>query len=191
MNITLYCASSGLVPQPYVDAARTLGRLMAEGGHTMVNGAGRTGLMGAATDSCLEAGGQAVGVIPQFMVDEGWQHNGMTRLIVTADMHSRKERMAAEGDACIALPGGVGTLEELLEIITWKQLGLYLKPIIVLNTCGYYDPLLSQLSRAADQQFMRSEHLAIWRVADTPARALELATRTPLWNTSVRKFAAL
>lgn len=191
MNITLYCASSGLVPQTYVEAARTLGRLMAEGGHTLVNGAGRTGLMGAAADSCLQAGGKAVGVIPQFMVDEGWQHTGMTRLIVTPDMHSRKERMAAEGDACIALPGGVGTLEELLEIITWKQLGLYLKPVIVLNTCGYYDPLLSQLARAAERKFMRSEHLAIWRVADTPARALELAVSTPPWDTSVRKYAAL
>lgn len=115
----------------------------------------------------------------------------MTRLEVTPNMHRRKELMAEMSDACIALPGGVGTLEELLEIITWKQLGLYLKPIVVLNTGGYYDPLLQQLRRAVDEQFMRSQHAAIWQVAATPAEALQLAQTTPLWNKSVRKFAAM
>ena len=124
MNITIYCASSGRSPECFVRDAAALGRLIAEGGHTLVNGAGRTGLMAAATNACLEAGGEAVGVIPQFMIDQGWQHTGMTRLVVTESMHVRKERMAELSDACIALPGGVGTLEELLEIITWKQLGL-------------------------------------------------------------------
>lgn len=191
MNITVYSASSGQVPANYVEAARELGQLMAAQGITLVNGAGRTGLMGACTDACLEAGGEAVGVIPQFMVEQHWQHEGMTRLEVTADMHERKERMAQLGDACIALPGGVGTLEELLEIITWKQLGLYLKPIVVLNTNGYFDPLLAQLERAIEQQFMRPQHAAIWQVAETPAEALKLAQNTPLWDKSVRKFAAM
>ena len=191
MTITVYSASSGQVPAPYVEAAHTLGRLLAAGGHTLVNGAGRTGLMGACTDACLAAGGRAVGVIPQFMVDEGWQHRGMTELVVTPDMHRRKELMAEKSDACIALAGGVGTLEELLEIITWKQLGLYLKPIIILNTNGYYDALLAQLQRAADECFMRPQHTAIWSVAATPEEAIQLALTTPLWDASVRKFAAL
>lgn len=191
MIITIYAASSGQAAPQYVEAARELGRLMAREGHRLVNGAGRTGLMAACAEACLEAGGEAIGVIPQFMVDEHWQHEGMTRLIVTPDMHSRKQRMAAESDACIALPGGVGTLEELLEIITWKQLGLYLKPIVVLNTGGYFNPLLAQLQSALDQHFMRPVHAAIWQVAGTPAEALRLAATTPLWDASVRKFAAL
>lgn len=191
MNITLYSASSGQVAASYLEAAREIGRRMAEAGHTLVNGAGRTGLMGASAEACLAAGGEAVGVIPRFMVEQGWQHDGMTRLVVTEDMHSRKETMAGMSDACVALPGGVGTLEELLEIITWKQLGLYLKPIIILNTCGYFDPLLMQLHRAIDENFMRPQHADIWRVAGTPQEAVELAETTPVWDASVRKFAAL
>lgn len=191
MNITVYSASSGQVPEIYVAAARELGRLIARGSHTLVNGAGRTGLMGAVTDACLAEGGRAVGIIPQFMVEQHWQHEGMTELIVTPDMHRRKERMAEMSDACIALPGGVGTMEELLEVITWKQLGLYVNPIVILNTDGYYDPLLQLLRRAVDERFMRSLHADIWRVAATPAEALELALTTPLWDKSVRKYAAL
>ncbi|MCI7272806.1 TIGR00730 family Rossman fold protein [bacterium] len=191
MTFTVYSASSGQVPAVYLEAARTLGRLIASGNHTLVNGAGRTGLMGACTDACLAAGGKAIGVIPQFMIDQGWQHRGMTELLVTPDMHRRKELMAEKSDACIALAGGVGTLEELLEIITWKQLGLYLKPIIILNTNGYYDALLAQLQRAADECFMRPQHTAIWSVAATPEEAIQLALTTPLWDASVRKFAAL
>ncbi len=191
MNITVYSASSGQIPAPYVEAARTLGQLIAQGGHTLINGAGRTGLMGACTDACLENGGRAIGVIPEFMIEQKWQHTGMTQLIVTPDMHRRKEQMASMSDACIALPGGVGTLEELLEIITWKQLGLYLKPIIILNTDGYYDALLQQLQKAVDEKFMRQAHSGIWNVAATPEQAIKLARTTPLWDPSVRKFAAL
>lgn len=191
MNITVYSASSGQVPTSYIKAAQHLGRLIATKGHTLINGAGRTGLMGACTDACIANEGKAIGVIPQFMIDQEWQHKGMTKLIVTHDMHQRKEQMAQMGDACIALAGGVGTLEELLEIITWKQLGLYLKPIVILNTNDYYAPLLQQLQKAVDEHFMRPQHSAIWRVASTPEEALMLAETTPLWDSSVRKFAAL
>lgn len=191
MTITVYGASSAKIPARYLDAAAELGRIVAQRGHSLVNGAGRTGLMGAATDACLAAGGKATGVIPQFMIDQGWHHEGMTRLVVTPDMHRRKETMAELSDACIALPGGVGTLEELLEIITWKQLGLYLKPIVVLNTGNYFSDLLRQLDRAADECFMRPQHKDIWRVAATPAEAVQLAEETPVWDAAVRKFAAV
>lgn len=191
MYITTYCASSSQVPNPYIEAAQELGRLIAQGGHKLVNGAGRTGLMGACADACLKAGGEAIGVIPQFMIDQNWHHTGMTRIETTSDMHRRKELMAQMGDACIALPGGVGTLEELLEIITWKQLGLYLKPIIILNTDGYFDFLLQQFHRAIKERFMRQEHADIWKVAASPAEALQTALTTPLWDASLRKFAAL
>lgn len=191
MNITVYSASSGQVPDKYIRAAQELGEAIAQGGHTLLNGAGRTGLMGATTDACLAAGGRAVGIIPQFMIEQGWQHDGMTELVVTQTMHERKEQMASRADACIALPGGVGTMEELLEVITWKQLGLYLKPIILLNVDGYFDALLQQLERAVEERFMRPQHKDIWRVARDADEAIRLAETTPLWDVSIRKYAAL
>ena len=147
--------------------------------------------MAAASDAALEAGGKVTGVIPRFMVEQGWHHQGLTELLVTETMHERKQRMADLSDAVIALPGGCGTMEELLEVITWKQLGLYLNPIVILNTEGYYDPLLAMLRRAVEGNFMRPEHEAIWQVAATPAEAVELLYTTPKWDESVRKFAAI
>lgn len=191
MHITVYAASSGQVPEKYKVAAAELGRVMARRGHTLINGAGRTGLMGTTCDALLEEGGKAIGIIPQFMIDQNWQHTGMTELIVTPDMHERKEKMAAMNDACIACPGGVGTLEELFEIITWKQLGLYLKPIVILNIDGYFDPILAQLQRCIDEQFMRPQHGACWCVASTPEEALNFCETTPLWDVNVRRFAAM
>lgn len=191
MNICVYAASSGLVSDAFSTAARTLGEVIAQRGHTLINGAGRTGLMAASTDGALAAGGEAIGVIPQFMIEHGWQHSRMTRLIVTPDIHSRKEKMAELADACIALPGGVGTLEELLEIITWKQLGLFPNPIVVLNVGGYFEPLLQQLSRAVDQHLMRPLHKDLWCVAADPAAAVTLCEQTPQWNPALTKFAAM
>lgn len=191
MNICVYAASSGSAAETFLSAARDLGAEMGRRGHALINGAGRTGLMGASADACMSAGGEAVGVIPRFMIEQGWQHPAMSRLIITEDMHRRKETMAELSDGCIALPGGVGTLEELLEIITWKQLGLYLKPIVVLNTDNYFGPLLQQLDAAVAASFMRPVHSSIWRVATTPKEAVDLVETTPLWDTSVRKFAAL
>lgn len=191
MTLTLYAASSSQVPAVYAEAAATLGRLAASQGHTLVTGAGRTGLMGAAADAALSRGGTVRGIIPRFMVDEGWHHTGLTHLEIVPDMHTRKRRMAQTADAIIALPGGVGTLEELLELITWKQLGLERKPLVVLNTGGYFDPLFQLLDRAVAEHFMRPEHRGIWRVAATPAEALRLCRETPLWDDSAGKYAAL
>ena len=106
-------------------------------------------------------------------------------------MHERKQLMAEMSDGVIALPGGCGTMEELLEIITWKQLGLYLKPIVILNVDGFFDSLLEMLQRAIDENFMRKEHGAIWQVAQTPEEALDLLYQTPMWDESIRKYAAI
>ena len=125
------------------------------------------------------------------MVREGWHHEGLTQLIETTSMHERKQTMANLSDGVIALPGGCGTLEELLEIITWKQLGLYLNPIIILNIDGFYDALLAQLSKAVEENFMRSIHADIWKVATTPDEAVELLLSTPAWDKNIRKFAAI
>lgn len=190
-SVCVYSASSTKIADCYFQATRELGELLAHHGIRLVNGAGNLGLMRACADACLEAGGQVTGVIPRFMVEQGWQHPGLTELIETEDMHTRKQTMARLSDGVIALPGGCGTLEELLEIITWKQLGLYLNPIVVLNTEGFYNPLLKMLEHAAEEHFMRPAHLDIWKVASSPAEALDLLYSTPLWDKEVRKFAAI
>lgn len=190
-SVCVYSASSTKIADCYFQAARELGELLGHHGIRLVNGAGNLGLMRACADACLEARGQVTGVIPRFMVEQGWQHPGLTELIETEDMHTRKQTMARLSDGVIALPGGCGTLEELLEIITWKQLGLYLNPIVVLNTNGFYDPLLKMLDRAAEEHFMRPAHLDIWKVASTPTEAIDLLYSTPVWDKEIRKFAAI
>lgn len=190
-DVCVYCASSTKIPSVYFDAAERLGQLLAKQGINLINGAGRQGLMGRMSDATLACGGTVTGVIPHFMVEQGWHHHGLTRLIETETMHERKQLMTELSDGVIALPGGCGTMEELLEIITWKQLGLYLNPIIILNTDGFYDPLLTLLKQAIGQNFMRREHENIWQVASTPEEAIDLLYVTPVWNKEIRKFAAV
>ena len=190
-SVCVYCASSTQIDEKYFHAAEELGTLIAQRGLRLITGAGRLGLMNTVQDAALAAGGEAIGVIPTFMVKEGWHHTGLTQLLETGSMHERKQTMANLSDGVIALPGGCGTMEELLEIITWKQLGLYLNPIVILNIDGFYDSLLEQLKRALDDNFMRTIHADIWKVATTPAEAVELLMTTPVWDKSIRKFAAI
>ena len=190
-TICVYCASSSRVASLYYEAATRLGSLIAHNGMTLVTGGGCQGLMRAVEDGALDDGGKAIGVIPRFMIDAGWQHPSLTELRVTENMHERKQLMADLSDAVIALPGGCGTMEELLEIITWKQLGLYLKPIVILNIGGYYDHLIAQLDHAVDEHFMGEIHSKIWGVASTPEEALAIIETTPVWDASIRKYAAL
>lgn len=190
-SVTIYCASSTQIDHCYFDAARQLGTLLAEKQIQVVNGAGSMGLMRTVSDATLEAGGKVVGVIPHFMVEQGWHHQGLSELRITDSMHERKQLMADLSNGVIALPGGCGTLEELLEIITWKQLGLYVYPIVILNIKGYFDALIEQLHHAVDEYFMRPQHKDIWQVAATPEEAIELLYKTPLWDKSVRKLAAI
>ena len=144
-SVCVYCASSTKIDSVYFDAARELGTLLGQRQIRLINGAGNMGLMSAVSDAALRAGGEVTGVIPRFMVEQGWHHTGLTQLVEVESMHQRKKTMADLSDAIIALPGGCGTLEELLEIITWKQLGLYLNPIVILNVKNYFDPLLDML----------------------------------------------
>ena len=173
-NVCVFCASSADINARYLEAARELGALLAQGGWRCVNGGGAVGLMGAVTDGTLDAGGEVTGVIPKFMVDNGWCYDRLEDVIITADMHQRKHMMSEMADAVIALPGGVGTLEELLETLTWRQLGLVKVPIIILNTLGYYDHLLLMLQHAIDEGFMKTSHARLWQVASTPQDAIDL-----------------
>ena len=190
-NVCVYSASSTKIAPVYFAVAEELGQLLALRGINLINGAGSIGLMAATSNACLAAGGTVTGVIPRFMVEQGWQHKSLTQLIETETMHERKQIMAEMSDGVIALPGGCGTMEELLEIITWKQLGIYLNPIIILNIDGFYNPLLEMLQRAIDGNFMRPEHQNIWQVAMSAQQAIELLYTSPIWNKDVRKFAAI
>lgn len=157
--VTVYAASSEDIPQAYFVAAQRLGTTLAQRGTAVINGGGRT-----------------IGVIPRFMEERGWQHPGLSRTIVTEDMHTRKATMAGLSDAAIALPGGVGTFEELLEIITWRKLGLYSGPVIILNIDGYYDDLLAMLACAERQGFLNTySDNKLYRVATTAEEAADIA----------------
>jgi len=189
-TIVVYGASSADVEPVFSNAAYRLGELIARDGKRLVSGAGSTGLMAAVENGALDAGGTAIGIIPQFMVDNGWLHKGLTETIITPSMHERKNRMAQMADAVIALPGGTGTFEELFEIITWKMLGLFVKPIIILNTDGYYDPLLEMLDRTADRHFMNPVFKKLWAVAATPDEALSLVNTLQDWADMTSKIRA-
>ena len=178
-SVCVYSASSTKINPVYFKAAEELGSLLAEHHIRLINGAGSIGLMCAVADAVLKNGGEVTGVIPRFMVEQNWHHTGLTELIEVESMHERKQKMANLSDGIVALPGGCGTLEELLEIITWKQLGLYLNPIVILNVNGFFDPLLEMLGKAIDENFMRQQHGDIWKVAQTPEEALRLLYETP------------
>lgn len=171
--ICVYGASSSRIDPIYKEAARLTGQLIAVAGCPLVCGGGSGGLMAEAIEGANSKGGLTIGVLPEFMVERQWQHPALGRMISTPDMHRRKHTMASMSRAVIALPGGVGTLEELLEIITWRQLGLYDGNVTILNTDGYYDPLITMLERTIEKRFMRQGSHNLWQVASTPEEAVE------------------
>ena len=188
-RVSVFCASSAKVNGSYLAAAKKLGEILSAEGIAVNYGGGAVGLMGALADSMLDKGGSVRGIIPQFMVDQGWNHTGVEDMVITSDMHDRKRLLTIDIDAYIALPGGVGTLEELLEMITHKQLGQILQPIIIVNTNGFFDPFLEMLDRMIEEQFMRKLHREIWSVVDTPEEVLEAIRNAPGWDGSAIKYA--
>jgi len=190
-TICVYCASSSQVKPSYFNATSRLGKILADAKLSVVYGGGSMGLMGQLADSTLEAGGKITGVIPRFMCDVEWNHTGLTELILVDTMHERKEKMAMMADAVVALPGGCGTLEELLEVITWKRLGIFTKPIVIVNLEGYFDDLISMLNRAVEEHFMRDEHRQMWEIVQQPEEVLEAIQHSMNWDINARSFAAL
>ncbi|MDR1517239.1 MAG: TIGR00730 family Rossman fold protein, partial [Dysgonamonadaceae bacterium] len=162
--------------------------LLAENDFSCINGAGKAGLMGALNDSVLENGGSVTGIIPRFMVDSGWCHPKLTKTIVTETMHERKQTMSRLADAVVALPGGVGTMEELLEIITWKQLGLYRNPILITNINGYYAPLFELFDKMIAENFMAAAYRDMWQVADSPEEIIACLKKNEPWNPKWNKY---
>ena len=191
LSVAVFAASSSKVDEHYLAESYRLGQLFARNGVRLVYGAGKVGLMGAIADGAESEGGYITGVIPQFMVDEGWKRDNLSELIVTADMHERKSTIHRLSDAFVALPGGIGTWEELLECMTWKQLGLHSKPIVVLNISGFYDGLLECLNRLAQMQMMRDVHLDMITVVNSADEVLDAIVNAPKWDSSVRKQAQI
>lgn len=178
MNICVFCGSSRGINPAYEAAARELGLLMAQNGHTLVYGGGNIGLMGVLADSLLEHQGEVIGVIPDFLLRREVGHRGITRLEVVSTMHERKKRMADLSHAFIAMPGGWGTLDELAEILTWKQLGLIHQPVSLLNTNRFFDPLLSQMRTMVDDGFLKEDNLGFLITEDSPSKLLDVLKRT-------------
>ena len=171
-SVCVFCGSSAGARREYADAARALGRIVAEKGLKLVYGGARVGLMGEVADAALEAGGEVIGVIPVALVERELAHDGLTALHHVGSMHERKAMMADLSDAFVALPGGVGTLEELFEVWTWGQLGHHQKPVGLLNAESYFDPLLGFVDRQYREGFMRREHREMLVVDDDPHRIL-------------------
>jgi uncharacterized protein (TIGR00730 family) len=179
-SVCVYCGSSDKMHQDYLEAARQMGAALAGRGLQLLYGAGRTGLMGALADGALEAGGEVIGIIPAIFNTPQLAHRGLTRLEIVESMHQRKTRLAELADAFIALPGGYGTFEEFFEILTWAQIGLHSKPIGLLNSYHYFDPLLTMVEHARAEGFIYDEHRTLFTWAESPAVLLDaLASHRP------------
>lgn len=189
MRICVYAASSPQAAPEFHQAARLLGELLATSQCTVVYGGGSQGLMGSLANGALSQGGEVIGILPKFMADLEWGHTGLTHLDLVEDMRERKHKLLTGSDAVIALPGGCGTLEELFEAITLKRLGLYLNPVILLNTRNFYTPLQSFLAHVIEENFMNSEHAQMWSLVDTPEQALPAIHATPKWREDARDYA--
>ena len=176
-SVCVFCGSNGGADPAYVAAAEAVGTGLAQRGIRIVYGGGRVGLMGALADAARAAGGEVVGVMPQQLVDREIGHTGIDDLRVVDTMHERKALMVELADAFVALPGGIGTLEELFEVYTWAQLGIHAKPLALLDVAGYYEPLAAFLDHAVAQRFMRAETRAMLSIADSLEGVLETFER--------------
>jgi len=185
-KICVFCGSSNGNSSIYLEAAQQLGNELVKNGYGLVYGGASVGLMGAVADSVLDLGGEVVGVIPQSIADMEVAHTGLTSLEVVDDMHQRKARMMQLADGFIAMPGGLGTLEELFEVLTWSQLRLHQKPSALLNLGGYYDTLLDFLSHTSEQGFSKQAHISTLAVSDTVVGVLPALMSAPV--TSIAKL---
>jgi uncharacterized protein (TIGR00730 family) len=190
-KVCVFCASSPKINEIYFRDAAVLGKLLAENKIEINYGGGAVGLMGMLADTAMENGGIINGIIPLFMKEMAWAHEKVPNLMLVKDMYERKRLMISGTDAVIALPGGIGTLEELSEVITLKQLGQYFKPIIIVNTNGFYDDFIAFMSRMIRENFMRHIHKEIWIVVNSPAEVLPAIMNAPPWDESAIMNAAV
>lgn len=190
-RVCVYCASSNKCNKFYLEAAYKLGIQLAQNGIVTYYGGGAVGLMGSLADGAISAGGEVVGIIPDFMQQLEWGHKGITKLHIVNTMHERKSMIVSESDAFVALPGGCGTLEELLEVITWKRLGLHSKPIIITNLKGFFNPCIEMLNQCVREHFMHEKHLQMWTVVDSVDEIIPALSNGEAWYKDARDFAVL
>ncbi len=190
-RITVYCASSDKVDPKYFKSTIAIAHILTEANIGAVFGGGDKGLMGQLATTVVENGGKITGIMPHFMREVEWQHKHVQDFIFVEDMAERKKLLMKDVDALLALPGGSGKLEELLEAITLKRLGKFTKPIIIFNQDGYYDPLILMLERCIDEKFMRPEHKEIWSIITEPSQLLPAIEGAADWDESAIKFAAV
>lgn len=188
-HVLVFCASSSSCDPAFHDAAAALGEAIARAGNTLVYGGGAVGSMGALADSALDAGGRVLGIIPRFMRELEWAHSGLTELRLVDDMQQRKREMLGMADAIVTLPGGSGTFEELFEAITSKRLGLFSKPIVIVNQDQFYDPLFRLLHSSVEERFMSDEHLEMWQAVDTIDEVLPAIESAAIWPEDALRFA--
>lgn len=191
MTICVFASSSSRIDNKYATEAALLGTLLAGAKMDVIYGGGGIGLMGCLADAVISNGGKITGVIPSFMIDEGWDHASVSDMIVTTDMGERKKTMFSRADAVVALPGGVGTLEELTEAMTLKQLGIYKGPIIILNTLNFYKSLIKFLEHMTAGHFIRNEHRGIWQIASSPEEVMTLLLNKESWHDDPRSIARI
>ncbi len=190
-KVTIYCASSDKIDAVYFEGAAKIADILVQNKTTILFGEGAKGLMGQLADTASSKGGKIIGIMPTFMKEVEWQHNGLSELILVNDMHERKKKLLENSDAVIALPGGSGTLEELLEVITLKKLGVFTGPIIIFNQNHYYQPLINMFDKCIEENFMREKHREIWSVISEPEDLLEAIKKAPQWDESAISFAAV
>jgi uncharacterized protein (TIGR00730 family) len=188
-SVCVYCASSERTPAIYHEAAARLGRHLAVEGIAVVYGGGASGSMGRVASAALAAGGTVTGVLPRFMDDLEWGHRSLSQLHIVDDMHQRKKLMLDLAQGVVALPGGCGTFEELFEAISWKRLGLFLGPIVLVNVAGFYQSCLELLERSITEGFMDVKHSAMWSVVSEPEEVASALRSAVPWTANARSFA--
>ena len=178
-SVCVYCGSSGRVSERYRQLAERLGQLVAARGVDLVYGGGRVGLMGLAADAALAAGGRVVGIIPEHIQQLEVEHTGLSELLVVDSMHTRKRLMFERSDAFVVLPGGLGTLDETVEIITWRQLGLHDKPVVIVDDGDYWRPFLRLIDHMVDSGFARDEHRSLYAVVNSVDGVFDALAKAP------------
>lgn len=191
MQVCVYCASSARIHPDYFQATAQLAYLLVERDVKVVFGGGSSGLMGQLADSVLAAGGTIKGIMPEFMKQVEWGHQGVSDFVYTQSMHERKAKFLEGTDALITLPGGPGTFEELLESITLKKLAQFTKPIVILNTRGYFDAFHQMMQQAVNEQFMPDELKSLYTIVDTPEEVLPAIDNAQDWNKGLRDAGSL
>jgi uncharacterized protein (TIGR00730 family) len=181
-SVCIYCASSSNIDKVYFEAANRLAEILVDNNIKVIFGGGAVGLMGSVADTVLRLGGDITGIMPNFMKEIELQHKGVKDYMFVGGMHERKKKFLELSDALITLPGGCGTFEELMEAITLKRLGIINKPIIILNTKNYYEPLIQMLRNSIQEGFLKEDHNDLWSVVDLPEEILPAIKNAPSWD---------